>query len=229
MIPTIAVIPTRYEPDRVLALVKSIRRDVDEIILLDNGHEPPLPGSIDGRGMGIYRLWNWGWEIARSRAPRVNVAILNDDIQLLPRTLRLLAHALRARPDIGVVYPDARFPLTRPLPSRIEYAVLNDPLGGREMTGFCFMLKGELDVPPFDEGYEWWYGDSQFDEQVKASGYGVARINGVPIHHVSDTESNDWARRPDLKEATLRDGTRWERLHSDIRDGRWWPLSEGVA
>lgn len=228
MIPTIVVIPTRYQPERVLALVKTIRREVDEVILIDNGHDEPLRGSIDGRGMGLYAMWNWGWEIARSRSTAVNVAILNDDIRIHRGTLRLLADALRAQPRIGAVYPDTRFRLNRQLPSRIEYTTTWDPIAGREMTGFCFMFKGELPLPAFDEGMEWWYGDTEFDEAVKLAGYGVARIDGVPIEHISDAESNDWARRPELKGAIERDGKRWADLHQEIRNGKWWPISEGA-
>ena len=228
MIPTIVVIPTRFEPERVLSLVKVIRPDVAEVILLDNGHEPPLPGSIDGRGLGIYRLWNWGWEIARSRSAAVNVAILNDDVRILPGTLRVMAKALRAEPRIGCVYPDARVVLSRGLPGKTLYTISTDPAAGREMTGFCFMFKGELPLPPFDEGYQWWYGDSQFDETIKLAGYGVARIDWLPIEHTSDAETNDWARRPELKAIVEQDGIRWASLHQEIRAGKWWPISETV-
>lgn len=229
MIPTIVVIPTRYQPDRVQALVNVIRSEVAEVILIDNGHFEPLPGSIDGRGKGIYAMWNWGWEIARSRSTAVNVAILNDDIRIHPGTLRMMAKALRAEPRIGVVYPDTRYHLIHPLPYQIHYTTTWDPIEGREMTGFCFMFKGELSLPPFDEGMEWWYGDTEFDESVKLAGYGVARIDGVPIEHVSDAEANDWARRPELRDAIVRDGKRWADLHQEIRDGKWWPISESVA
>lgn len=228
MIPTIAVIPTRYEPERVLRLVEVIRPDVAEIVLLDNGHRAPLPGSIDSRGIGLYRMWNMGTDIARSRSAAVNVAILNDDIRILPGTLLVMAKALRAEPRIACVYPDARIALSRGLPEKTRYTVSEDPAAGREMTGFCFMFKGELPLPPFDEGYAWWYGDSQFDETVKLAGYGVARIDWLPIEHKSDAEANDWARRPELKAAVERDGVRWAELHRELRNGRWWPISEGA-
>ena len=222
MIPTIAVIPTRYEPDRLRALLDCITPEAN-VIVLDNGHEPPIPGTVDTRGLGIYALWNLGWRLALERANPVNVAILNDDIRLLPGTLRLLGHALRAEPRIGCVYPDARYSLDKGLPRSLTYTTEWDPAGGRSMTGFCFVFKGELPLPPFDEGMEWWYGDSEFDEQIKLAGHGVSRIDGVPIEHISDTELNDWARRPDLREATVRDGERWAALHDRVVDGRWVP------
>jgi hypothetical protein len=226
VIPTVAVIPSRYEPARLKVLLRVVKQEAD-VIVLDNGHEPPLVTSdprvclVDARGDSIYRMWNRGWEMARQRG-LVNVAVLNDDIVIVPGTLRLLARALRAAPRIGCVYPDASV-RSGALPSRITYTTEWDPAGGRSMTGFCFMFRGELDLPPFDEGMEWWYGDSEFDESVKLAGYGVSRIDGVPIGHISDAELNDWARRPELKEAIERDGLRWAERHDHIVDGRWVP------
>jgi hypothetical protein len=229
MIPTVAVIPSRYEPARLKMLLRIVKPEAD-VIVLDNGHEPALKTGdsrvciVDARGDGIYRMWNRGWEMARSRGV-VNVAVLNDDIGILPGTIRLMARALRAHPRIGCVYPDASVRRSN-LPSRISYTTEWDPAGGRTMTGFCFMFKGELPLPPFDEGMEWWYGDSEFDESVKLAGYGVARIDGLPITHISDAETDDWARRPELKEAIERDGIRWAERHDHIVNGRWVPRGE---
>lgn len=228
MIPTVVVIPSRYERKRLRRLVLPLLREA-QVIVLDNGHEPPLTPYgpqmtvVDAPGDSIYRMWNRGWQMARAQWPvRVNVAIINDDIQIIPGTIRLLARALRAEPRIGCVYPDASVRSAR-LPIQVSYTTEWDPAGGRSMTGFCFMFKGELDLPPFDEGMEWWYGDSEFDESVKLAGYGVARIDKVPITHVSDAETDDWARRPELKEAIERDGIRWAERHDHIVDGRWVP------
>jgi hypothetical protein len=91
------------------------------------------------------------------------------------------------------------------------------------------MFRGELPLPAFDEGYGWWYGDSQFDESVRLAGYGVARVDGLPIAHVSDAETDNWARRPELREVVDRDGIRWAELHQEVRDGRWHPIAEMVA
>jgi GT2 family glycosyltransferase len=224
-IPTVVVIPSRYEPSRLVALALPLLREA-EVIVLDNGHEPPLDEPrltvVDARGDGIYRMWNRGWQMALERHNPVNVAILNDDIKILPGTIRMLAAALRNEPLIGCVYPDASV-RSAYLPHSMKYTTEWDPAGGRSLTGFCFMFKGELPLPPFDEGMEWWYGDSEFDESVKLAGYGVARIDKVPIIHISDAETDDWARRPDLREATERDGIRWAERHDHIVDGRWVP------
>lgn len=233
MIPTVAVIPSRYEPQRLRALVEQLVAEA-EVIVLDNGHEPPLTSFdprvrvVDARGDGIYRMWNRGWQLARELAPVVDVAILNDDIRINQGTLPLLARALRADERLGAVYPDPSAPLRRGLPRSLRFGIDWDPAGPRNLTGYCFMFKGELQLPPFDEGYGWWYGDTQFDESIRLAGYGVACIRGLPIEHRSDSEANDWARRPELKQIVEEDGARWAELHVEIRDGKWWPISEMV-
>ncbi len=210
MIPTIVVIPTRYEPDRLRRLLRSMRGEAD-LLVFDNGHEPPLAVRhvtvIDARGDGLYHIWNRGWQMARERHPIVNVAVLNDDITILPGTHTMLAEALRSDPRIGVTHPDIS--ARGRLPRRMRLTTRWDTGRKRGMTGFCFMFKGELDLPPFDESMEWWYGDTLFDEAVRRAGYGVARVDGVPIIHSSDSEANGWARRPELRAAVARDRQRW--------------------
>ena len=229
---TVAVIPSRYEPDRLRALLAQVTKEVDRVIVLDNGHLPPFtyPGVevVPTTGEGIYAWWNQGCRLAREGGP-VNIAVLNDDIRILPGTLRLMAKTLREHDRIGAVYPDQRTRLRKGMPREVELSVDWDPVGGRRLTGFCFMFKGELPIPPFDEGYGWWYGDSQFDESVRLAGFGVAQIVGLPIGHVSDAEANDWARRPELKVQIEEDGKRWAAMHAEIRHGKWWPMSERMA
>lgn len=219
--PIVAVIPTRYEPDRLAALVDVIRPECRRVILLDNGHDPPVADGVDARGMSIYRMWNYGWELALETSPRAVIAFLNDDVRLLPGTLRRLAFALRD-PTFGVVFPDRSRPLRKGMGRPVRYTVWRDPTASREMTGYCFMVRGDLPVR-FDEGYGWWYGDTQFDEDVRLAGWSVVQVDGLPVEHISDAESNDWARRPELRDVAVADGERWALLHDRIENGRWVP------
>lgn len=231
---TVAVIPSRYEPDRLAALLDVVLPDVERCIVVDTGHERPIPPRDrlvvvpgDPRA-SIYRWWNDGWRMALEVAPEVNVAILNDDVRILPGTIAYLARALRLYDDVGVVYPDdSANPNLRGLPATIRLDIDRDPLGGREMTGYCFVARGELPIAgPFDEGYRWWYGDTQFDEAVRLVGFGVARVLRVPVAHRSDAERDGWRRRPELREIAEADGRRFDSLHVRAIDGRWWPVSE---
>lgn len=233
---TVAVIPSRWEVDRLRNLLRVVTPDADRTIVIDTGHTEPILAESNPRVLvvrgdpeaSIYRWWNDGWRMALEVAETVNVAFLNDDVGILPGTLGLLARALRTRDDVGVTYPDRNLPTRgRWLPRRVSLAVERDPLGGREMTGFCFVARGELPLdPPFDEGYRWWYGDTQFDEVVRILGYGVARVNGVPIDHTSDSERDGWRRRPELRDIVEEDGRRFDSLHRRVVGGAWWPLVE---
>lgn len=206
-----AVIPTRYEPERVGTLIELIRPEVARLIVLDNGHEPPLPGAQDARGLGIYAMWNRGWELAQGCS---SVAILNDDIHVLPGTLYRLERALRSDGTLGVVYPDKYTPLAAGHPTRRVLDVVRDPAWHRTMTGFAFMARRSMfSKPPFDESYQWWCGDDAFDLRVRESGFGVARVVGLPIEHESDSERDGWARRPELRRWAMQDAKRWAAAH----------------
>lgn len=185
--------------------------DVD-VLVLDNGHEPPLtwPFVEDARGLGIYAMWNRGVQAARDGGYQA-VAILNDDIRIHPGTITLLAEPLLAYPTLGVVYPHWPISLDTPLPTRVkrlEQTTGTVTDGG--MTGFAFVMRANLPVR-FDEGYHWWYGDDAFVRDVLDAGFKIARAVGVPCEHESDSEANDWARRPDLKALVELDRERWMR------------------
>lgn len=203
------MVPTRYERPRVRSLMFALA-DVD-VLVLDNGHEPPLrwPFAQDARGLGIYAMWNRGWRIARERGYDA-VAMLNDDVRILPGTVSLLAGRLASHRRIGVVYPDWPLTLAGGLPEEPDLIDTTGTVADGGMTGFAFVFRADLPVPPFDEGFHWWYGDDAFERSVRAAGFRVCRAVGVPCEHESDSEADDWARRPELKELAEEDRRRWE-------------------
>lgn len=231
-VPLAAVVPSRYERPRLEELLGTIRRDVELAIVVDTGHDPPLEeraglvvlrGDPDG---SIYGWWNAGVREARARFGLVDVAILNDDVRILAGSLRLLADALRAGRDLGVTYPDRARRIEAGIARRRPVRVSRDPIDSREMTGFCFVVRGDLPVD-FDEGYRWWYGDTQFEEVVRLLGFGVARVEGIPIEHESDAERDGWSRRPELRDAVEADRRRFETLHQRVERGAWRPIADG--
>lgn len=206
-----AVIPSRYEPARLRTMARPL---VDEatVVVLDNGHDTPpvIPGVrvVDSRGLGIYAMWNRGWASARHESFDA-IALLNDDITILPGTLTRLAEILGADPTLGVVSPD-KYAASWSLPERTELDVIRDPERERSLAGFAFVARLSMfPYPPFDEGYMWWFGDDAFDRKVRQAGYGVARVIGLPIEHESDSEANGWARRPELRKFVQQDLARW--------------------
>jgi GT2 family glycosyltransferase len=164
----------------------------------------------------IYAMWNAGVGKAREDGADY-IAVLNDDIAILPGTLPVLAYALRTNPrpdgwvsddwpELAVVCPDVK-PGIVGLPSEIEVQRTTGTWASGGMTGFCFMLRADLPLPAFDEEYHWWYGDDAFEQAVRDAGYGVGRVVGLPITHRPDgSASKRWDELGPLIE---KDRARW--------------------
>ena len=173
-----AVIPTRYRPPELTRLLHVLARDDVQTFVLDSA-------EYDHR---IYAMWNAGVTLAR-RIGATEIAILNDDIVIGPGTLPALATALRSEPDVAIVYPDVN--AGRFAPAELQDTAGTWGAGG--MTGFCFLFRADLPLPPFDESYGWWYGDDVFEEAVRSAGYRVCRVRGIPIGHVANgSASKRW-------------------------------------
>lgn len=184
-----AVIPTRYRPPELDALMRVLEGD---------GVFPIVLGS-DAFEHRIYAMWNAGVTLARAAVIEgeavTEVTVLNDDVELRPGSLPLMARALRSLDDVAVVYPDIAACIACPLPDVPALYPTTGTWGSGGMTGFAFMFKAELPLPPFDESYHWWYGDDAFERDVRAAGYRVARVMGVPVRHTPDgSASRDWER-----------------------------------
>ena len=195
-----AVIPTRYRPPELAPLVEQLLADGVQPIVLESA-------DYDHR---IYRMWNAGVEKARIIGAG-EVAILNDDVTLLPGSLPLMAQALRSDPFAAVVYPDVNAAWS--LPATWSLEATRGTWGAGGMTGFCFMFRTAL-RQPFDEAYHWWYGDDAFEDEVRRTGLRVCRVVGLPIRHVGNgSASKRWAELAPLIE---QDRARW-----DAHTARW--------
>lgn len=166
-----AVIPTRFHPPELAALIKVLATDDIQYQIIESWY-------FDHR---IYNMWNAGREMARLSGAG-HVAYLNDDIAILPGTLPYMALALDQAPEVGVVYPDHRRATAEGLGPQPDLVPTTGTWGAGGMTGFCFMTRTDLNVP-FDEDYHWWYGDDDFEDRVRQKGLLVARIDGLPIDH----------------------------------------------
>lgn len=194
-----AVIPTRYHPPELDELLRVLAADDVRVYVLQS----------ETYGHRIYAMWNAGVAMARDDGA-TEIAVLNDDVALRPRTLPLMAAALRADHKLGIVYPDvaACWCRTSPAPA---VATTTGTWGAGGMTGFAFMFRSDLGIP-FDESYGWWYGDDAFEESVRAAGWSVGRLVGVPVRHTPNgSASRRWTELAPIIDADRR---RWEALHA---------------
>ena len=193
-----AVIPTRYHPPELAVLMDQLRAEEVLVIVLESEYF----------GHRIYRMWQHGTEVAKALGVDA-IAILNDDITILPGTLGKMAQALADHGDAGVVYPDVQAPLFLGLPDGDAITSTQGTWGSGGMTGFCFMFRADLGIP-FDESYGLWYGDDAFEEAVRRYGLLVCRVDGLPIFHIpgGSTSRDEWG---PVIEA---DRSRWDELHA---------------
>lgn len=196
---TVAVIPMKDRADLTAALVDDLvaQGEVTRIIVMDNGSTEPataewfasLPDRVwvvDAAGMNLHQMWNAGVSRALSFGERVNVAILNNDIEVGPGFLSGLGDALRSDRRLLAVCPnyDDR-PGTGVLPVEGICADRYDGTGG--LSGFAFMVPGEMfakGFPPFDETLEWFFGDNDFVATVAAFGGRMGLVADVSCHHI---------------------------------------------
>ena len=192
-----AVIPTRFYPPELVPLTDMLQADGVRVALRDSADY----------GHRIYNMWNSGLE---GLAGYEYVAILNDDIRLLPGTLHVMAGVLRGNLEVGIVYPDVRAPFTH-LPDMVALEETEGTWGAGGMTGFCFMFRVLDGLTRFDESYRWWYGDDDFEERMRLSGRKVCRVVGLPIVHTADGSAGKvW---DELSPLIAQDRALWEERH----------------
>jgi GT2 family glycosyltransferase len=196
-----AVIPTRFHPPQLDPLIALLEADGVEVHLLESA-------DYEHR---IYRMWNEGVRLAGNVD---HIAILNDDITILPGTLPLMARALDTDPLVGVVYPDVSVGFGSLPIEPLTLQATEGSWGRGGMAGFCFMFRAPVNLPVFDESYGWWFGDDDFEERVRAAGRLVCRIRGLPIiHQVDGSARKVWDEKGPIVAA---DQALWDARHAEV-------------
>lgn len=197
---TIVVIPTKGLSPFLVPLVRGLAWDhgIHHIQILNNSNidleftkdlglensQLPLISVQNMWNYSIYGMWNYVWEREKKIGGEFNIAFLNDDIELSPYSIYTMARILRAQDDLAIVYPDVAAGPPVSLFNKeypITYTETTGGAGG--MTGFCFMLKGELDIPYIDENLKLYWGDDDLVAQTIKQGYKIGQIGGLPILH----------------------------------------------
>lgn len=147
--------------------------------------------------LNLSAKWNhgldWAEKVAREAGHDAwQVAILNDDLDLGPDCLELLANAIRRSPDVWIAYPNVH---GLELKVGELVATASDAPAGQTMSGYCFMIRGEVGLR-CDEQFRWWYGDSDLERQVREAGKQTVCVGGAHVNHLNPMKST--AENPEL-------------------------------
>lgn len=205
--PTFVVIAAKNRHEMTYNLISQLDERA-EVLLFDNGSEPPLDGAILAFNAPLHRMWNAGLDVAEKRAKELgadkwNVAILNNDLEVPPGFLAMLEGGVRAHDDVWVSYPN-----WQGLEIPHGQAAITSGQGGdgRTLSGWAFMLKGESGLR-FDEQFEFWYGDADIQKQVEAAGKHVVCVGGCYCTHLEPNKST--FSNPERIQQVIRDEKRY--------------------
>ena len=205
-----AVIPARDRHDLLGDCIASVVDQVDRVIVIDNGSNPPIdPEPWHGK-IGVVRvpmdppnisvLWNVGIALADSSAHRSgtdqwDIAVLNSDVVIPPAWIATLSTAMRSTTAV-LAYPDQHGGRQQILHTRAE------PIDLRQrITGYAYMLRGETGLR-LDESMAWWASDDDIDYQARLQG-GALLVPGIPVEHRCPNVSTN--ERPELAAQAGRD------------------------
>ena len=205
-----AVIPARDRHDLLGDCIASVVDQVDRVIVIDNGSNPPIdPEPWHGK-IGVVRvpmdppnisvLWNVGIALADSSAHRSgtdqwDIAVLNSDTVIPPGWIATLSTAMRSTTAV-LAYPDQHGGRQQILHTRAE------PIDLRQrITGYAYMLRGEHGLR-LDESMAWWASDDDIDYQARLQG-GALLVPGIPVEHRCPNVSTN--ERPELAAQAGRD------------------------
>ena len=205
-----AVIPTRNRHDMLADCIGSVIDQVDWVIVIDNGSDPPIdPEPWHGKAgvaqvpmdpPNISTLWNIGLALADSNAHssghgQWDIAVLNSDVTVPPGWIETLSSAMRSTTAV-LAYPDQHGGTRRILHTKAQ------PIDLRQrITGYAYMLRGEAGLR-LDEDFGWWFGDDDLCWRAREAGGGLL-VPGIPVEHRCPNGS--LYERPELKAQTARD------------------------
>lgn len=178
---TVAVITHYNRPDVCREAIRSVREQVDLVVVVDNSDTDPLPEDeentykhwyridYDEHPCNLSRAWNLGIDWAQAEIgdeQQWEVIIMNDDAEVPPGWVDAVRSAMRQHGAAAACSGEHDVILRDPGPV---------PLSMR-MQGWAFMLAGEKGLR-IDEQFEWWFGDSDIDWQARLQG-GMVMIRG---------------------------------------------------
>lgn len=202
---TCIAIPTlsALKPLKRLVSVLIADPEVEAVLILDNGHRShqalqwlrqtprayPKVHVVDAHGWPIHRMWNYGWEWARAQGIEFYGAF-NDDITAPAGLVTELAAALRRDHRLWLVSPHWNRPLNQgtDMSGKVRTVTGTQRHGG--ISGWCWLLRTDIPVPPVDETFEWWGGDDDLAFQITLAGGLLGVVEGLPLDHAQETTAS---------------------------------------
>lgn len=186
-VPRYAIIPTHNRPEFLTALVASLGRQCDRIVVLDNASEPPADEEQlqDAAGVPVLvlrdeeqpphlsRFWNVMLAAVAEWADGqdvYDVAVLNDDSIVPAGWYDACANGLRGHGSAAIAH-------TTPTVPALLTELHNQP--GNRMTPHAFVIRGDLGMRA-DEAMSWWYFDTDLDFRARQAG-GVLSVPGPQV------------------------------------------------
>jgi hypothetical protein len=206
----VAVIPTRDRHDLVHDCIESVVDQVDQVIVVDNGSDPPIdPEPWHGKVCvvstpldppNISILWNAGIALVDAAAgirgaAQWDIAVLNSDVTVPRRWIEPLSAAMRSTPAV-LAYPDQHGGKRRILHTKAGPVDLRT-----RITGYAYMLRGEAGLC-LDESMAWWASDDDLDWRAREQG-GSLLVPGLAVEHRCPNGS--MYERPELQKQAGRD------------------------
>lgn len=226
--PNYVVIPQKNHSDLTIDLLRQLHNqgDAEKVIVFDNGSDEEEIAAtakacheyraklILSAGQNIHEMWNNGTLLAlKDCEGPANIAILNNDLRIGPHFLPRLATALRADDELVAVCPN----YDKRKGSGVQY--VHGTYGGKGLAGFAFMFKGELfrDGAPFDEQFEWWWGDTDFAYRIERAGKKLGFVYGVSVEHL-DGGSQSTTQDARFLTAIARDRAKFLEKHNLVQN-----------
>lgn len=187
-----AVVPSngrRYLDDLIASLVLQVydvvvvantwERDGSPF-LLESAGLPVCVVEDEREGRNISRWWNLGLDTVARHARWLgetewDALVVNDDVVCPPGFVATLSGRLRATTAV-CAYPDQAGGQ-----QEILHTVAAPVPLGQRITGYAFMLRGEVGQRA-DESLVWWAGDDDIDWSARQQG-GALLVPGIPVEH----------------------------------------------
>ena len=185
-----AVIATANRPHILGDAITSITDQVDEIYVIDNGLQTPVPTDIHDTndkvyiaqvdmsgGLNLSKLWNIGLDLAAAQVEpdeEYEVAVINDDAIVPPGWFDAVVAVMRecgaaagcSDPNSAIAYPMLH---TEPGPVGLQ----------TRMCGWAHIHAGEKGLR-YDEDLKFWFGDDSMCWTARQNG-GMVMIPGFPV------------------------------------------------